>query len=140
MRVIFVLTATAVIAIGLFFTIKVPNTRDSERLLVSYNADPKKTLKRVEAAIFECVPGSGKSVVGAKYTGPFIAPLYIKVVSLRMEKISKDTMSARLQNWIKTNHPKMLTDVPDKDLLELLSYSEAIADDDVENCILSSAA
>ena len=139
MRVIFILAAAAIGAGGLISTIKVPNVTGSKQVLTSYRADPQRTLKQLETAIFECVPDSTKSPVGVQFTGTVIAPFYVKILDLRIEGPHKDTFSAQLQKWIVANHPQLLTDLPDKDFLELVGYLDKIGDDDVENCILSSA-
>jgi hypothetical protein len=138
MRVLFILATTAVVAGGLIATIKVPNVRSSERVLASYRADPQTTLKRLETAIFKCVPDSAQSAVGVTFARPFIAPFYLEIAKLRMEGTPRDRIATHLQSWIPINHPKLLTDLPDKDFRELIGYLQTIGEDDVENCILSS--
>jgi hypothetical protein len=139
MRLLFVLAAAALVAGGLIATMKVPNVRGTERMLASYRADPLGTSKRLQAAIFECVPDSARSPVGIQFTKTVITPFYVKTLHLRMEGASKDTFRAQIGKWIMTNHPKLLTTLPEKDFLELLGYSKKIGEDEVENCILSSA-
>ncbi|WEZ84029.1 hypothetical protein P6U16_04740 [Rhizobium sp. 32-5/1] len=134
-----ILAAMAVIAGGLFTTLKVPNTRGVERILASYRADPQATLKRLETAVFQCVPESADSPVGMKLTGTVIVPFYVKALDLRMKGATRDAFGAELQKWIVAHHPKLLTDLPDKDFLELFGYLKRIGEDDVENCILSPA-
>jgi len=138
MRILFILAATAVVAGGLIATVKVPNVKGSERVLVSYRADPQWTLKRVEAAIFTCVPNSTQTPNGVRFIETVIAPLLIRTLELRMEGASKDIFNAEFQKWIATKHPELLTSLPDKDFLELAGYLQKIGDDEVENCVLSS--
>jgi hypothetical protein len=140
MRIFFILIATAAAVGGLVFTLKVPNIKGSERVLANYRANPLNTMKKIETAIFECIPDTAKSAVGVKFTRELIAPLYIKIVDLRLQGVPKETASAQIQKWIVTNHPKLLTELPDKDFLELSGYLKTIGNDDVENCIISSAA
>ena len=139
MRVLFILVATVVVAGGLIATIKVPNVEDTKRILANYRDDPQTTLQRLESAIFRCVPDSAKSATGTRFTKAVIAPFYVKVVDLRMEGAPKDSFSAQIQKWIITNHPELLTSLPDKDFLELVGYLKKIGEDDVEDCILSAA-
>ncbi|MCI9868438.1 hypothetical protein RHIZ_20950 [Rhizobium skierniewicense] len=139
MRVLFILAATVVVAGGLIATIKVPNVEDNKRILANYRDDPQTTLQRLESAIFQCVPDSAKSATGTRFTKAVIAPFYMKIVDLRMDGAPKDSFSAQIQKWIITNHPELLTSLPDKDFLELVGYLKKIGEDDVENCILSAA-
>ncbi|MBB4006438.1 hypothetical protein [Allorhizobium taibaishanense] len=139
MRVIFVFAAVALVVGGVIATIKVPNVRGAERVLANYRADPQGTSKRLQAAISECVPDSAKSPIGMQFTKTVITPFYVKTLDLRMEGASRDTFSAQLQKWIIANHPTLLTTLPDRDFLELIGYLKKIGEDDVENCILSSA-
>ncbi len=140
MRVFFILIATAAAAVGgLAFTLKVPNIKDSERVLANYRAAPLDTMRKIETAMFACIPDMAKSAVGVKFTRDLLAPLYIKTVDLRLQGVPKETANAQIKRWIVTNHPKMLTDLPDKDFLELSGYIKTIGNDDVENCIISSA-
>jgi hypothetical protein len=139
MRVLFILVATVMVAGGMLATIKVPNVEDSKRILANYRDDPQTTLRRLESAIFQCVPDSAKSATGTRFTQAVLAPFYVKIVELRMERAPKDSFSAQIQKWIITNHPELLTSLPDKDFLELVGYLKKIGEDDVENCILSAA-
>lgn len=139
MRILFIIAATAAVAIGVIATIKVPNVEDSKRVLANYRADPQTTLKRLEVAIFECVPDSAKSATGIRFTTTIIAPFYVKAVELRSDGTTEDSFRAQIQKWIITNHPQLLTSLPDKDFLELISYLTKIGEDETENCILSSA-
>ncbi|WP_105385255.1 hypothetical protein [Neorhizobium alkalisoli] len=138
MRIFLVLAAAAVVSGGLISVIKVSNVNGSERLLKSYRTDPQKTLMQIESAIFECVPGSAQSSTGSRFAGAFLAPFYVKIVALRMERVSRETIGAQVQKWIKASHQKILS-LPAKDFLELMGYLKALEEDDVENCILSSA-
>jgi hypothetical protein len=139
MRVLFILVATVMAAVGLIATIKVPNIEDSKRILANYRDDPQETLQRLESAIFQCVPNSADSAIGTRFTKAVIAPFYLKVVDLRFEGASKENVKAQMQKWITTKHPELLTSLPDQDFLELVGYLKEIAEDDVENCILSAA-
>lgn len=139
MRLLFIVSAIALLTGGVIATIKVPNKGGSERVLSSYRANPQKTLSLLEAAIFECVPESAKSPIGVQFTKTVIAPFYVKIVDLRMEGAPKDAFGAQLQKWIISNHPKLLTDLPDKDFLTLVSLLKRVGEDDTENCILSSS-
>lgn len=139
MRVLFILVATVMAAVGLIATINVPNIEDSKRILANYRDDPQETLQRLESAIFQCVPNTAKSATGTRLTGAVIAPFYLKIVDLRIEGAPKDSFGVQVQKWITTNHPELLTSLPDEDFLELVGYLKEIAEDDVENCILSAA-
>lgn len=139
MRVLFILVATVIVAGGLIATIKVPNVEDTKRILANYRDDPQTTVQRLESAIFQCVPESAKSATGTRFTKAVIAPFYVKVVDLRMQGVPKDSFSAQIQKWIIENHPELLTSLPDRDFLELVGYLKRIGEDEVENCILSSA-
>lgn len=138
MRVLLVLAAAAVVSGGLMSTIKVSNINGSDRLLESYRTHPQSTLTRIESAIFECVPGSARSTIGLRFARAFMAPFYVKIVALRMEGVSRETISAQIQDWIKTSHQQILS-LPAHDFLELMGYIKQIEEDAVENCILSSA-
>ena len=109
-------------------------------MLASYRADPKTTLGNVEVAIFECVPDSAQSPVASKFVREVITPFFIKIVDLRTQGVSKDGISAQMQKWIINEHPKLLTDRPDEHFAELIGVLKKIGEDDVENCILASAA
>ena len=138
MKITYILVAAAVTAGGMIATIKVPNTKGSERILADYRSNPQLTIRRIETAIFECVPDSAKSPVGLKFTKGVIAPLYLSIVDLRLQGAQKDTVSAQVQKWIITYHPKLLTDLPDGEFLELVGLLQAMGEDKVENCILAS--
>ncbi|WP_075292200.1 hypothetical protein [Pararhizobium arenae] len=139
MRVIFVLTAAALVTAGLFVTMKIPNVKAVERLLTSYRADPEETSKRLEAAVLECTPGIAESPIGIDFAKTIITPLYVNTLELRIKGASKSNFNLQLQEWIKTNHPELLTALPDRDFRELVGYLKKVGEDDVENCILSSA-
>ncbi|TCL74857.1 hypothetical protein [Rhizobium sp. BK251] len=137
MRILIVIGAAAAVIGGTVATFKVPNTAGQQQVLASYQADPKATLLSIETAILECVPGIAQSRVGMSFTRSVIAPLYVHLLHLRKEGADKAAISAQMQKWIVNEHPKVLTGLPDKEFLELVSYLKKTGEDDVENCILS---
>jgi hypothetical protein len=139
MRILIVIGAAAVVIGGAVATFKVPNTAGQQRVLASYQADPKTTLLGIETAIRKCVPGVAQSRVGMSFTKSVIAPLYVQLLHLRKEGADKAAISTQMQKWIINEHPKVLTGLPDKEFLELVSYLKKMGEDDVENCILSAA-
>ncbi|MGE6783620.1 hypothetical protein ACQKGL_13965 [Ensifer adhaerens] len=139
MKTAYILIAT-ILTVGLVATIKVPNTRGNERLIASYRADPKTTLGNVEAAIFECVPDSAQSPVASKYVREVITPYFIKIVDLRSQGVSNDGIIAQMEKWIIDEHPELVTDRPDEHFAVVIGVLKKIGEDDVENCILASAA
>lgn len=139
MRVLSIVVATVIVAGGLIATIKVPNVDDTKQILANYREDPQTTLQRLESAIFQCVPDSAKSATGTRFTKAVIAPFYVKIIDLRLEGPPNGSFSAQIQKWIISNHPELLTSLPDEDFLELVGYLKKIGEDDVENCILSAA-
>ena len=139
MKTVYVLIAT-IVTVGLVATVKVPNTRGNEQLIASYRADPKATLRNVEAAIFECVPDSAQSPVASKFVRKVITPYFIKIVDLRSQGVAKDGIIAQMEKWIIDEHPELVTDRPDEHFAVLMGVLKKIGEDDVENCILASAA
>lgn len=137
MRAIFILATVAVVAGGLLYTIKLPDTESSKQLLSNYQKDPEKTLQKVESGIATCVPGIAKSRVGTRFTRSLIAPMYLKVVDLRVNGNRGDDFDDIMKKWISANHPDVLA-LPDAEFLELAQYLKSIGDDDIEICILSS--
>ena len=139
MKTAYILIPT-ILTVGLVATIKVPNTRGNEQLIASYRADPKTTLGNVEAAIFKCVPDSAQGPVASNFVRKVITPYFIKIVGLRSQGLPKDDIIAQMQNWIIDEHPELVTDRPDEHFAVLIGVLKKIGEDDVENCILASAA
>jgi len=138
MRYIIIMLGLAVAAGGAVATIRGSDTRQSEQLMANLRADPAATINAVEAAVGACVSGLSGSRIGQRFARSLIAPMYLRVIDMRLKGVSGNEYDTQMKAWIVKHHPEVLR-LPDKDFVELSGYLKAVGADDVELCMLRSA-
>lgn len=137
MRNVLIVTVLLVMAGGAIATIRVPDKR-AEQLVANARANPAAAVKAVETAVLHCVPGLSESKIGKRFAGYFIAPLYLRTISLRLSGMDEKERDIQTKAWIVKYRPEVLK-LPDGDFSELSGYMKAIGDRDVKECVFDNA-